>query len=59
VQTQLGRPQGRQQRRVVGEDADFADLGAGRDLLNLALEDLPLRGQNLDVELVVGGIAAS
>ena len=37
-------------RRVVGEDADLADAGTGRDLLDLAVVDLPLRRQDLSVE---------
>ena len=55
MEAQLGRRQRRHQRRVVGEDADFADLGAGRDLLDFAVEDLPLRGEDLDVDHVLRG----
>ncbi len=57
VEPQLGRPQRRQQRRVVGEDADLADRGPGRDLAHLAAADLPLRGEDLDVEAVLAGQA--
>ena len=55
AEAQLGRPQRGQHRRVVGEDADLADLGPGRDLADRALEDLPLGGENLDVDRAVGG----
>ena len=41
LEPQLGRPQRRQQRRVVGEDADLADLGAGRDLARFAAKTSP------------------
>src|SRR5690606_36382331 len=47
VETQLGRPQRRQQRRVVGEDADLAARGAGRDLAHLAAPDLALGREDL------------
>ena len=36
VEAQRGRLQGAEHRRVVGEDADFADLGAGRELADFA-----------------------
>ena len=51
VQTQLGRVEHRQQRRVVGEDADRAHRRAGRDHLDLVVEDLALGGEDLDREL--------
>ena len=58
VQPQLGRAQRRQQRRVVGEDAEFARLAARRDLANLAVENLPLGGEDLDFKRAVAGQAA-
>ena len=59
MEAQLGRLQRRQQRRVVGEDADLADRGAGRDLAHLAAEDLTLGGEDLDLEFGLAGQLAS
>ena len=53
VKTQLGGLQRGENGNVVGEDADLADRGASRELVDLALEDLPLRGEYLDRELVL------
>ena len=58
VEAQLGRLQRRQQRRVVGEDAELADLGAGRDLARFAAEDLALGGEDLDVDMCSPAIVA-
>jgi hypothetical protein len=44
---------------VVGEDADFAHFGTGRELTDLASEDLPLRGEDFDVQHVLGGQGGS
>ena len=54
VEPQLGRVEHRQQRLVVGEDADRADRRPRRDHLDLVVEDLALGGQDLDRELLVG-----
>src|SRR5829696_2217223 len=40
---------------MVGEDADLAGRGAGRDLAHLAAEDLALRGEDLDLEFRLAG----
>src|SRR5215475_4262372 len=51
VQTQLGWVEHRQQRRVIGQDADRADRRPRRDLLDLVVEDLPFGRQDLNGEL--------
>src|SRR4051794_6790129 len=53
MEAELGRPQRREDRRVVGQNADFADLGAGRNLPRFTAPDLALRGQDLDVDHVL------
>ena len=50
VEPQLGRVEHRQQRLVVGEDADRAHAGARGDHLDLVVEDLALGGEDLDLE---------
>ena len=52
VQAKLGRIEHRQHRLVVGEDADRADRGPRRDHLDLVVEHLAFRGQDLDRELL-------
>src|SRR5207244_3633502 len=51
VEAQLGGLQDRHQRRVVGQDADRPHARARGDHLDLVVEDLPLRGQDLGPEL--------
>src|SRR5438128_1401446 len=51
VEAQLGGLQDRHQRRVVGQDADRPHARARGDHLDLVVEDLPLRGQDLGLEL--------
>src|SRR6185295_19239220 len=50
VEPQLGRVQDRQQRLVVGQDADAAHARARGHHLDLVVEDLALGGEDLDGE---------
>ena len=50
VQPQLGRVEHRQQRLVVGQHADAAHGGARGQHLDLVVEGLALRGEDLDGE---------
>src|SRR4051812_9034401 len=54
VQPQLGGLEHAEQRLVVGQDADRAHARAGRDHLDLLVEDLTLGGENLGGELRAG-----
>ena len=51
----VGRLQGREHRSVVGEHANLPDHGAGRDLNDLAVENLTLGGEDLNGECVLAG----
>src|SRR3954468_23181922 len=54
VEAQLGGIEHRQQRLVMREDADRADRRAGREHLDLVIEDLALGREDLDVKRRVG-----
>jgi hypothetical protein len=53
IEPELRRIQHRQQRLVVGEDADRTDHGPGRHHLDFLVEHLALGGEDLDSEFGV------
>ena len=55
MQPERGRPEAGQDRHVVGEYADLALDGPGRELDRLAPVDLTFRGQYLDFECRLAG----